>query len=143
MTWLIDRIAPTTIQRIAPEEASPPWKRATAAAHVRRGAPRPKIGYKNRPGPRSVARWYSAIARSPIFLRAGSWVIALSRLAPASSPFTITAAARRATSRVDAIGRRHRVQDLSLQAGRSVHREFDRRRLRRSAIAVTRVVAAS
>src|SRR5437660_3006150 len=49
-TWPIDRTAPTAIQRMAPEETSPPWKRATAAAHVSRGAPRPKIGYRNRPG---------------------------------------------------------------------------------------------
>src|SRR5438132_223952 len=103
MTWPIDRTAPKAIRRITPEETSPPWKRATAAAHVSKGAPRPKIGYKNRPGPRSVARWCSAIARSPIFLRAGSWVIALSRLAPASSPFRVRATARRASSKVEGI----------------------------------------
>src|SRR6266571_5184172 len=70
---------------------------------VRRGAPRPNAGYRTRPGPRSVDRLNSAIAWRPIFLRAGSCTRALSRLAPASSPFAIVAAINKADPRSEAI----------------------------------------
>src|SRR5437879_11782005 len=51
MTWPIDRTAPTAIQRIAHEETSPPWRRATAAADVSRGVSRPTSVYEKRQGP--------------------------------------------------------------------------------------------